>query len=424
MKIIFFAIAYQDTAISYSLYNDLMIELNKDHDVLVVAPEYTKGKIGMQEESGVKVLRVKTLPLFNVGKVKKGIANILLPYQYRRALSKHKVKMDFDLVIMPTPPITLIGLAKKIKKLSNAKLYLILRDIFPQNAVDLGFLSKGNLIYKRFRIQEKKCYQYSDYIGCMSPANIEYIKRHNPEVDVKKLHLLPNWSRLPEVAHSGNGDREVMEKYGLENKFILLYGGNIGLPQKVENLIDLATACQDLKEVLFLIIGNGTEREKIEGLIRNRKLDNVKLFQKLPKYEYVKIVEMAQIGLISLNEKFTIPNFPSKVLNYMAAKKPVLASLDCSTDFGEIIEDSGVGLWTYAGKTDKLKELLVYLIDHPEVRKQMGENGYAYLNKYLLPEQAAQTIISKVEAKQEKPVRQTKLKEFSIHSTNNYSGLH
>ena len=400
MKIIFLAIAYQDTAISYSLYNDLMIELNKTHEVLVVAPVYTKGKVGIQIESGVKVIRVQTLPLFNVNKFYKGIANLLLPYQYRKALSQNNILMDFDLVIMPTPPISLINLAIDLKKKSRAQLYLILRDIFPQNAIDLDIMSKKSFVYRQFRKQEKKCYRFSDQIGCMSPANISYILKHNPEVDAEKLHLLPNWSSLPDSYQEEIDEKEIREKYNLGNKKVLLYGGNLGKPQKVENIIELARICTDITSAIFFIVGDGTERKKVEDLIAAYQLDNVKLIKKLPKYEYVKIVKMAYLGLISLNEKFTIPNFPSKVLAYMAAKKPVLASLDENTDFGDILEASGVGFWGKAGNPEGLKKLLLQMISNPERCKEMGEKGYQYMAANLLPEHAAHTIISHTEATQ------------------------
>ena len=104
--------------------------------------------------------------------------------------------MKFDLILYSTPPITftkVIALAKKENP--GAKTYLMLKGIFPQNAIDLGMLSisglKG-LLYKSFRKKEKRLYELSDFIGCMSPANVKYVLKYNPEVDVSKVEICPN----------------------------------------------------------------------------------------------------------------------------------------------------------------------------------------------------------------------------------------
>src|SRR5690606_35174172 len=140
-KIIFLALGFPNVENSTNIWTDLISEFkDQGHEVLVLAPAETDKEIGLRIEGGVKVLRISTLKLFNTGKIKKGIANVLLPYQYKNALRKYKIELDFDLILMPTPPITLTKVAKWLKKKSKAKMYLILRDIFPQNAVDLKMM--------------------------------------------------------------------------------------------------------------------------------------------------------------------------------------------------------------------------------------------------------------------------------------------
>ncbi|MEZ4811247.1 MAG: glycosyltransferase family 4 protein [Allomuricauda sp.] len=395
-KILFLALGFPNVSKANNLYTDLMEEFaQRGHDVLVVAPEGNDNGHGINFEGQVKVLRVKTLPLFNVGTIKKGVANVLLPFQYRSAIKKHCQDLDFDLIVLPTPPITLLSVASWLKKKSSAKVYLILRDIFPQNAVDLGMMGEHGLFHRLFRKQEKDLYKLSDAIGCMSQANVDYVKKHNPELDFAKLHLLPNWERLPEPV-SKEDIISIREKYGLQDKFVVVFGGNMGRPQKMENIVELANACKDNERICFYLIGSGTEKHRVEQMIEGLGLQNIKTIDQLPKKEYIQILAASDVGLISLSDEFTIPNFPSKVLTYFGLKKPVLASLDLSTDFGQMLQETRSGLWSEAGKIDEFKKNLLWFLEHSEESKVMGENGYNYMKTDLTPEIAHDTIVEKI----------------------------
>ena len=398
-KIIFLALNFPEIENNSNIWSDLMVEFShQGHDVLVLAPKNKDNEIGLRVEGGIKVLRISTLKLFNTGMINKGLANVILPYQYKHALKKYKIDLDFDLILMPTPPITLIKVVKWLKKKSKAKMYQILRDIFPQNAVDLKIMDPNGPIYSYFRKKELEMYHLSDYIGCMSNANINFVLKHNAHLDKSKLHLLPNWE-------NGNSHLEIQdskkirEQYGIENKFVVIFGGNIGKPQKMENIIELVKSCSNIKDMVFIIIGNGTEKDKIKNLADQYNLDNLILKDKIPRREYNELLRIADIGLISLNEDFTIPNFPSKVLSYFNLKKPVLASLDLSTDFGHMLVETNSGMWAEAGKTDLLKEKLMLLYNNRELRLQMGLNGYNYKKNHLLPIHAYSTIIQQVKNK-------------------------
>ena len=152
MRILFLALAFPKIGQGGNLYTDLMEEFrDQGHEVYVVAPSINEIETGLIDEGGIKVLRVKTMTLLNVGVVKKGLANLLLPFQYKYAIKKHlSSEIIPNLIIMPTPPISLVSVATWLKKSSDAKVYLILRDIFPQNAVDLGMMEKEGFLYRFF----------------------------------------------------------------------------------------------------------------------------------------------------------------------------------------------------------------------------------------------------------------------------------
>lgn len=398
MKIVFLALAFPKIEKTQYLYTELVTELHKNgHDVIVVAPAFDYKDVGLVMEAGIKVIRVPTRNLFGVGLIKKGIANLLLPYQYIMALKKLQTDLIFDLIITPTPPITLLKVVQWLKKKSNAKVYLILRDIFPQNAVDLGIMRKGYFIHTYFRTKEKKLYAISDGIGCMSQGNIAYVKKHNPTLDPKKLHLLANWANvLPLRSEAEN--QLLKQKEGLEGKFVVIFGGNIGLPQKMENIIKLAISCLDKPDIIFLIIGYGNGYEELENMVKDNNITNIQLRQGVGHSKYFKILQMADVGLISLSEKFTIPNTPSKALSYYNAKKPILASIDLNTDFGTDLEKINAGFWAEAGNTAQLKEKLMLLYHNEELRKKMGDNGYNYMKDQLSSHKAYETVINQIQS--------------------------
>lgn len=396
-RIIFLSQGFPDVTKTTHLYTDLMHEfLKQGHDVLVMAPDLDGGKkADMVVESGMKIIRVPIFGLYGKNKIIKGLSNIFLPLQYKRALRKLKIDLNFDLIIMPTPPITLIDVAVWIKKKSNAKIYLILRDIFPQNAVDLNFMKTDSFIHKYFRKKEIRLYDHSDKIGCMSPKNITYVEEHNPQIDTSKLHLLPNWENLHKMDTNFDEDA-IRSQYGLQNKMVAIFGGNIGIPQRLENIIALAEQSTELEDLVFFIVGRGTERDKIAALVKQLNLKNVIIKASLPRPDYNKILQIADIGLISLNEDFTIPNYPSKVVSYYGYKKPVLISVDKNTDFGIIQEEIKCGFWSEAGDTAALKANLLKLYKDADLRKQMGENGHNYMVENLLPIHAYTIIMNQM----------------------------
>ena len=143
-----------------------------------------------------------------------------------------------------------------------------------------------------------------------------------------------------------------------------------------------------MKDLVFFIVGRGTERDKISTLVTKLELENVIIRSSLPRPDYNKILQIADIGLISLNEDFSIPNFPSKVVSYYGYKKPVLASVDKNTDFGKIQEQIKCGFWSEAGNTAALKTNLLKLYNDKKLRKKMGKNGHNYMINNLLPKHA------------------------------------
>lgn len=391
MRVLFLMFAFPDMNKSFNMYTTMVDYFHRNgHLVRVLAPGHGE-KSQLKIEKDIEVLRVKTLPIKNVGVLWKGIANILLPYQYKKQLDTFYPGEMFDCIVIPTPPITLGRLAASLKRKYQAKTYLILRDIFPQNAADLGFMKPNSILFRYFRNQEKALYQKVDFIGCMSKGNILYVKKHNPSVDHAKLHLLRNWQYLYTRVEIDKS--ELSRKYNLQEKFVVVFGGNMGKPQQLSNVLKLAESALELKDVIFLLLGEGVRMNSLRKEIEKRQITNIEIHGTVPKQEYQDLISICDLGLISLHKDFTIPNIPSKSLDYFNVGLPVLASIDRSTDFNEILDKNGLGLWSYAGDHDLFYGNLKQLYSDRVLRNKISQNVREYFIKHLQPEIAYKTVI-------------------------------
>lgn len=199
MNIIFLTMVQMPSLSSRGIYQDLLrYFVEQGHKVYVVFPrERRQGKpTEVFEQDGAHFLGVRTMNLTKTNVVEKGIGQVRVEGQFKRAIRRFWAKEHFDLILYSTPPITLMGAVKYLKGCnSQAKSYLLLKDIFPQNAVDIGMMSTSGpkgFLYRFFRRKEKKLYKVSDFIGCMSPANVEFVLRHNPEVSKDRIEVAPN----------------------------------------------------------------------------------------------------------------------------------------------------------------------------------------------------------------------------------------
>ena len=348
----------------------------------------------LSEENGVQVLHVKTLNLQKTNIIEKGLGQISLERVFQNAIKTYFSKIKFDLLLYSTPPITFPKVIEFVKKANpQAKTYLLLKDIFPQNAVDMGMLSKKGLkglLYKFFRSKEKKLYALSDYIGCMSPANVKYVLEHNPEISKDRVEVAPNSLELLEVEKSV--DNTVLAKYNLpSDKPIFIYGGNLGVPQGIPFLIQCLEANSDRDDCHFVVVGNGTYYQKLADWYETAQPKSVTVMKGLPKADYDQLVRSCSVGLIFLDYRFTIPNFPSRLLSYLEYQMPVLCATDPISDIGTIAEENNFGFYIPSNDVDAFTNSVNRILASDI--KLMGQNGYEFLKNNYLVDNTYKSII-------------------------------
>ncbi|MDX8568447.1 glycosyltransferase family 4 protein [Elizabethkingia sp. HX XZB] len=396
MNIIFLTLVEVNSIEERGIYQDLLRKFrDKKHDVTIVSPVERRKKIStnIKQKDGVTILQVKTLNIQKINIIEKGIGTLAIEYQFLSAIKQYLPQKKFDLILYSTPPITFARVIEYIKKRDDAYSYLLLKDIFPQNAVDMKMIKKGSFIYKLFLKKEKRLYEISDTIGCMSPANVNFVLNHNPEISSEKVEVNPNTIEPVNYNYSTKEKNKIREKYNVPvDKKILVYGGNLGKPQGLDFLLETIYTTKQ-NDAFFLIVGDGTEFLKMKLWFETHKPSNAKLLQRLPKEDYDKLLAACDIGLIFLDKNFLIPNFPSRLLSYLEMKMPILAATDPNTDIGTIVEESGCGYKVLAGNQNDMQEKLNKMLKDDLSR--LAENGVKLLYEKYTVSNSYDLIINK-----------------------------
>ena len=325
-------------------------------------------------ENGIQVIRVQTLLFHKDNYLIRGISEISLPFLFYAKIKKY-IKEKIDSIIVYSPPLPLAILGIKVKKRFGAKYLLNIQDIFPQNAIDLGII-KNRFLEKFFESMEKKIYKKADKITAHSEYNRNFLI-HNKNVPAKKISSIYNWIDLDlynEIEKTG----ALRTRYGLENKFIFLHAGIIGPAQGMDFIIKIAKEVRDITNICFLLVGDGSERPRLEEMVETYNLKNVLFRPLLSKLEYPLLAKDADVGLACLSRKNRTPVYPGKILGYMASSIPIVALLNKESDGHRIIQQAQCGYSLIANNSNKAAKLIMRVYNEKENLKQFGLNGFNY----------------------------------------------
>ena len=401
MNILFLTLVQFDNLQEHNIYTDLLQEfVDRGHFVYAISPVERRQNIRThlsQDDECAKVLRLRIGNTQKTNIIEKGWSTVTLEQVFIHAIRKYTADIRFDLVLYSTPPITLCNAVQYVKRRDHARTYLLLKDIFPQNAVDLGMLQQSGikgLLYRMFRKKEKKLYRISDDIGCMSQANVDYVLEHNTLSGDQVIEVNPNCIRSSASAVLSQQEKtQLRDRYGIPvDRCAFLYGGNLGRPQDVAYIVECLRACADIEDCVFVIAGSGTDRSVLEQYMAQEHPKHVILLPQIPTDDYERMVRCCDVGLIFLDHRFTIPNFPSRLLSYMDAGLPVLAATDRNTDVGTVICEGGFGMWCESVGTELFVDCVRQMLDAGR-REQMGAQAKAYLEEHYTVKQGCEMVL-------------------------------
>jgi glycosyltransferase involved in cell wall biosynthesis len=390
MRIALIADAYPPMRSSGAVQlRDLSQELlRQGHSPIVMVPSADLDRPWLLEDlNGVQVLRLKAPCTKDIGYVRRTIGEFMLPFVMLRNLRKSPLAMvRWDGVVWYSPTIFLGPMANALKKASACRSYLIIRDIFPEWAVDMGLLGRG-LAYRFFKSVERYQYSVADVIGVQTPANLAYFDSwaRPPQ---KQVEVLQNW--LADALDVGASIS--IAKEPLAGRTIFIYAGNMGVAQGMDILIDLAERLRSRRDIGFLFVGRGSDAHRLRAGAKSRGLDNVVFHDEVDPSEIPGLYSQCHVGLVALDRRHKTHNIPGKFLSYMQSGLPVLASINPGNDLVELIEREGVGRVCTDHSLDTLQRLAEELADQMIGRNALVARCKALSAKLFSPTSVVRQI--------------------------------
>ena len=370
---------------------DLCLEFARQgHEIsmMVASPELEES-FRIENWKGVQVVRLKTPKTKDTNYIRRTIGELLMPFFMLWHLRFSKLcNQKWDGIVWYSPTIFLGLLVYMLKKNSNCKSYLIIRDIFPEWAVDMGLMGRG-LPYFFFKGIANFQYSVADVIGIQTPGNRVYFENweNNPS---KNLEILNNW-----LAETPTQQCSItVSDTQLAGRKIFVYAGNMGIAQGMDILLELADQLQSRQDIGFLFVGRGSEVQKLRKETQKRKLENILFFDEIDPDEISSLYDQCHVGLISLDSRHKSHNIPGKFLSYMQSGLPVLASVNDGNDLVSLIESEKIGQVSTNYSASNLKknaEKLIEDMDRDPHYKVRCNNIY---KKLYSPDAAVQQIIS------------------------------
>ena len=341
------------------------------HEPTVIVPAADlDARWAMETVDGVEVLRLRAPRSKNVGHVRRFFAELRLPHALRRGLSTSPLAATkWDGIAWYSPSIFFGPLIRRLKRRHKCRSYLILRDLFPDWAVDTGVMRRGPAYYILKSIEHGQ-YRAADVIGVQTPANLEHL-RSRIRPDRQRLEVLHNW--LAPLREKPDTELAVFSE--LEGKTVFIYAGNMGHAQGMDCMIELAASLRHHTDALFLFVGRGTELPRLKELVATRALDNVIFHDEVEPWELLGLLARCHVGLLALDPRHTTHNIPGKFLTYLNAGLPVLARVNRGNDLVGLIDEHSVGLVCTGATEQDLRANAERLLSDVGLRREMGRRG-------------------------------------------------
>ena len=393
MRILILVVYYPPSTTSAAqMMCDLAREfIRQGHEVMVVTPsDSVKGATCSTLEDNVTVVRVKAGNMKSANKILRLWRESRLSANIWNNARDVFKRNPCELIVSYSPTIFFGELVSRLKVLWGCKSYLVHRDMFPQWAVDAGVIREGGLLHRYLKTKEKELYSSADVIGVEAPGNLSYFQAGLRGTSLP-AEVLYNWTSSLAVPSGVSGWRE---KLGLDGKVIFFYGGNIGIAQDLDNIVRLAAGLRDRDDMLFLLMGNGSEEPRLNRMIDRLGLHNIRIVPAVPQEEYLRCLSESDVGLVSLDQRLRSNNMTGKVLSYSLCSKPILASVNPGNDLMDLLRRADAGIACTNGEDGELKSAALLLCSERLARQRMGQNARSLCDTAFSVKAAARQILS------------------------------
>lgn len=363
--------------------------VRQGHALTVLLPSPDQDAPWLLEEfDGVQVLRLKAPRTKDIGYVRRTLGEFAMPFAMLRKFRKSPLAREkWDGVVWYAPSIFHGPLASALKQSSGCKGYLIIRDIFPEWAVDMGLMGRG-LPYRFFDAVASYQYSIANVIGVQTPGNTVYFQSWRQQSG-RRLEVLQNWLDQPAQVRCPIRLKETP----LAGRAVFVYAGNMGVAQGMDILLDLAEQLRSRTDVGFLFVGRGSDASRLKSSAEARKLDNVLFHDEIHPDEIPDLYAQCTAGIVSLDPRHKSHNIPGKFLTYMQSGLPVLANVNSGNDLASMIRVEKVGQVCESHQLDDLLQLAHALLVQIESDDQLPDRCRNLFNREFSVEKAVRQIV-------------------------------
>jgi len=372
-----------DTGSAANLFYELGCQLvRKGHSVSVLTsfPSYHitgeisqyNGKSLVKENvDGMTVFRVSVPQFPRHVPAMRALWQFSMPYCFSRVVKK---LYRHDVCLVYSPPLPLGFTGRALRRKSSTVFVLNVQDLFPQSVIDLKIL-KNRLVIKLFEFLEKKIYSFASHITVHSPGNRVHLTETG--IEPQKTTVIPNWIDT-DFIKPGRKTNPFSKHHGLVGKYVISFAGVLGYSQDVDIVLDAAETLKSEKQMLFLIVGDGVQKDRLTKKAKSLQLDNVLFLPMQSRDTYPQVLHSSDVCLSTLNKDVLSPVVPSKILSIMAAGKPLVACMNLNGDAPAIIQQAECGYVFPAGDSGSLAKAVQKLYEEPDLRREYGGNGRDY----------------------------------------------
>jgi glycosyltransferase involved in cell wall biosynthesis len=293
------------------------------------------------------------------------------------------LKANDEVMVVTTPPSLpfVIAIACWVRR---ANYILLIHDNYPEILIAAGKATPTSTLVRAMNWLNKRLYQHAERIVVVG-RDMKELVTQKLSGDASRLVTIPNWAELETVDPSPRSTNLLLSELGLEEKFVLLYAGNMGYPNDIESIMSSASALLGDEKFHFLFIGSGVKKPWIESTVKEKGLRNVTVLNSRPRVDQTNFLNACDVAVISFVDKMLGVSMPSRTYNTLAAGKPIIGVADAKSELAQVIIEEEVGWVVPPHNPDLLVKAILDAASEPDRIAAMGMRARAAaVQKYSL----------------------------------------
>lgn len=284
-----------------------------------------------------------------------------------------------DIVVSFSPPLPLGITAWIVSRWFKVPWIVRVEDLFPETAIKAGVF-RNKTIIRFLEWMELFIYRKATHISVISEPMSQIIVAKN--ISESKISVTPVWADPSEISPLPK-ETKFRKEHGLQDKFVILYTGNLGYTSAFADVLEAATLLRERSDICFVVVGEGPRKEEFLRVKKDNRLDNVVFLPYQPRANYSDVLASADFSLVSLNQDSANTSLPSKIFNYMASARPILAIAPEESALAEIVQSRRVGIVITPGNAQELATVIINYQNKQDALMKMGFAGRKLLEDHF-----------------------------------------